>query len=140
MQTHNADNERIKRRYLNYLRDAKRYSESSLDGVTKALHRFDSYGKFRDFRKFHIEQAVAFKRHLEGQTNERTGKPLSKSTLNATMGALRGFFGWLAGQHGYRRRLSYSDAEYFNLSEKDVRIAKAVREQPIATVDQVRLT
>jgi integrase/recombinase XerD len=138
MQTHNADNERIKRRYLTYLRDAKRYSESSLDGVNKALHRFDSYGKFRDFRKFHIEQAVAFKRHLEGQTNERTGKPLSKATLHATMGALRGFFVWLAGQHGYRRRLSYSDAEYFNLSEKDVRIAKAVREQPIGTVDQVR--
>jgi hypothetical protein len=34
---HNAENERLKRKYFAYLKEAKRYSESSLDEVAKAL-------------------------------------------------------------------------------------------------------
>ena len=51
MKTYDAQNERIKRRYLTFLKEAKRFSESSLDGVAKAIHRFESYTKFRDFRQ-----------------------------------------------------------------------------------------
>src|SRR5216683_640475 len=108
MPTHNANNERIKRRYFAFLKEAKRYSESSLDGVAKALHRFESYTHFRDFRSFHIEQAAAFKRRLAEQVNDRTGERLSKATLYSTLTALRNFFHWLAGQPGFRSRLSYS--------------------------------
>lgn len=38
--THNAENERIKRRYFAYLKEAKRYSEPTVDAVAKALARF----------------------------------------------------------------------------------------------------
>jgi integrase len=138
MQKHNPVNERIKRRYITYLREAQRYSAPSLDTALKAIHRFESYGKFRDFKAFHIQQAVAFKQHLAEQTNARTGEPLSKATLYATTAALRKFFIWLAGQPGYRSHFSYSDAEFFNLSEKDVRVAKASREQPVPTIEQIR--
>ena len=34
-------------------------------------------------------------------TNERTGKPLSASTVHATLAALKAFFVWLADQRGY---------------------------------------
>jgi len=51
---------------------------------------------------------------------------------------LRDFFFWLAGQPGYKARLQYSDAEYFNLSDKDVRVATAHRERPSPTLEQVR--
>jgi integrase/recombinase XerD len=61
MKTHSPENERIKRQYFSYLKEAKRCSESSLDGVAKALHGFESYTKYRDFRDFHIGQAVGFK-------------------------------------------------------------------------------
>jgi integrase/recombinase XerD len=44
----------------------------------------------------------------------------------------------LAGQSGYRSRLNYADADYFNLSEKDTRIAKAPREHRVPTIEQVR--
>lgn len=50
--------------------------------------------------------------------------------------ALRNFFHWLAGRPGYRSRLSYSDADYFNLSEKETRIAKAHRDQRVPTIAQ----
>jgi len=48
----------------------------------------------------------------------RTKDCLSKATLCATLSALKRFFIWLAGQPGYKSRISYSDAEYFNLSAK----------------------
>lgn len=85
MSTHNANNERIKRRYFSYLKEAKRHSELTLDATAKALNRFEVYTKYRDFKTFHFEQAIAFKRHLAGQKNQRTGENLSKSTLHATL-------------------------------------------------------
>ncbi|MGP0058436.1 MAG: tyrosine-type recombinase/integrase [Beijerinckiaceae bacterium] len=138
MKTHHPANERIKRDYFTYLKEARRYSETSLDGVAAALHRFEVYTKFRDFKAFHIQQAVAFKAHLAEQLSTKTGERLSKASLYATLRALKTFFIWLAGQPGYRSRLAYADAEYFNLSEKDTRVAKARREQHIPTLEQIR--
>jgi integrase len=137
MTKHNAANERIKRNYFVYLREARRRNDASIDGVATALVRFESATGHRDFGKFHREQAVAFKRRLDQHTALRTGQRLSRATVNSTLAALRSFFIWLADQPGYKRRISYSDADYFNLSEKDVRIAKAVREKPFPTVQQV---
>jgi integrase len=134
---YNAENERLKRRYFAYLKEAKRYSESSLDEVAKALHRFEAYTKFRDLRKFHIEQAIAFKRVLADQRNVRTDQLLSKATQQRTLAVLKAFFHWLAGQPGFRSRLSYADADYFSLSEKDLRIAKTNTEQRFPTLEQV---
>lgn len=137
MRKFNAENERLKRRYFTYLREAQRYDEASVDAVAKALSRFESYSKYRDFKLFNINLAVAFKRHLAGERNARTGEALSKSTLHHTLTALRNFFHWLAGQPGFRARLSYEDANYFNLSEKDVRVAQAQREPRSPTLEQV---
>ena len=86
----------------------------------------------------HSEQAIAFKRYLAEQTALRSGEKLSKATLHATLKQLRAFFFWLAGQPGYKARLQYSDADYFNLSEKDIRIATAQRERKAPTLDQVK--
>lgn len=140
MTNHNAQNERLKRSYLVYLKEAKRHDGSTLDGVAKAIHRFETYTKFKDFRSFRIEQAVGFKHHMAGLANLRTGKPLSKATLNQTLNALRNFFRWLAGRPGFRSRLSYLDADYFNLSEKETRIATAHRQGPVPTLDQIHFT
>lgn len=64
MTKHNANNERMKRKYFTYLKEAKRYSEATLDATAKALDRFEAYTNHRDFTFFHFQQAIAFKRHL----------------------------------------------------------------------------
>ncbi len=135
---HNANNERIKRKYFIFLKDAKRQSEASVDAVAKSVSRFESYTKFKDFKAFHFEQAVAFKKHLAQQTNQQTGKKLSKATLNSTLRQLKTFFQWLAMQSGYKSRLNYTDMEYFNLSEKEVRISTARRKTAVPTLEQVK--
>ena len=113
MIAHNPENERIKRRYLIYMREARQQGEASLDGIAKALSRFETYTKHVGFRQFHTEQAVAFKRYLAKQLNERTGKPLSEATQHHTLEELRAFFRWLVDQRGFRSRISYTEAEYF---------------------------
>lgn len=134
---HNANNERIKHDYFLYLKQARRQSEASIDAVAKALDRFESYNKYRDFKVFHIKQAVAFKAHLADQISQQTGRPLSKATLHSTLNALRNFFVWLAGQPGFKTRLTYSDADYFNLSAKETRIATTHRERSVPTMEQI---
>jgi hypothetical protein len=112
----NPDNERIKRSYLGHLKDARGFSESTLDKAEEAIHRFESYTKFKDFRIFHIEQAKGFKQHLCDQQNPRTKKPLSHGTVYSMLNALKAFFVWLASQPGFKSRISYTDADYFSPS------------------------
>ena len=138
MAAHNSNNERIKRQYFAYLKEAKRHSEATIDAVAKALSLFEADTKLRDFKAFHVEQAVAFKRRLAMQRSARSAHTLSKATIYATVAHLKRFFQWLAGQPGYKSRLRYSDAEYFNLSEKDTRVATARREQSFPTIEQVK--
>ena len=80
MTKYNPDNERIKRKYLTFLKEAKQHSEPTLDAATKALHRFETYSGFRDFKKFHFEQAIAFKKHLAKQKGEKSGRPAQTET------------------------------------------------------------
>jgi len=44
----------------------------------------------------------------------------------------------LAREPGYKSRIQYSDAEYFNLSDKDTRIATAKRHQKVPTMEQIK--
>ena len=137
MSKHNAENERIKRLYFRHLKDARGLSEASIDAAAKAIHRFESSTDFRSFKKFHIEQVIAFQRRLDEATTVREGKPLSKATALQTLNAIRAFILWLADQPGYRSRIRYSDAAYFRLSEKDTRIAKAPLGRPVPSPEQI---
>ena len=138
MTKHNAENERIKRKYFAYLKEAIRNSEATVDAAAKALARFEAHTKYKDFKAFHYEQAIAFKNHLAEQKGQQSGEKLSKATLHTTLTQLKRFFQWLAWQPGYKSRLQYSDAEYFNLSEKDARIATTQREQKVPTLEQIK--
>jgi len=107
-----------------------------VDASAKALDRFEVYTKHRDFRAFRVEQAIGFKRYLRAE-GQRSGMVLSKATLHSTLTQLKRFFQWLASQPGFKSRFRYTDAEYFNASEKDARIATARREQNVPTLEQI---
>ena len=137
MRKHHPANERIKRTYFTFLKEAKRHSEPTVDAAAKALNRFEVYTRFWDFKTFHFNQAIAFKKNLAEQRGRQSGEKLSKATLHATLTQLKRFFQWLAWQPGYKSRFQYSDAEYFNLSDKDTRVATAQREQKVPTLEQI---
>lgn len=134
----NPENERIKRRYLIWLGEAKRCDPATIDKAAAAILKFENSTDYRSFKRFNIEHAIAFKRQLAKLRHERTGAPLSKATIDSTLRAVKAFFLWLADQAGYRSRIRHSDADYFNLSAKDVRVAHAERETPFPTLAQCR--
>lgn len=126
MRKFNAENERIKRRYVNYLREARGQDEKSLDKVRAALVKFEECTKFKPFKAFHIEQARQFKDSLS-RAKTASGKPLALTTTDATLRLVKGFFHWLAGQQGFKKVLSYADVEYFNNNRNDARAAHTQR-------------
>lgn len=138
MRKHHPENERIKHRYLIYLREAKRLSEASVDSAAASIAAFEVSTGYTDFKRFKIDQARRFKTRLSEAVNEKTGKPLSKATVHSRLMAVKAFFIWLADKPGYRSRISFSDAEYFNPAAQDSRIASAMREQAAPTIEQIR--
>lgn len=137
MAKHNAANERIKREYFGFLREAKGRDEATIDRAAMALARFEDSTGRKDFRKFHREQAIAFKRRLGDALNAATGEKLSKATVTSILRDLKTFFEWLSREPGYRSKLQYSDADYFSPSAKDAAIARAPREKAVPTGEQV---
>ena len=138
MTKYSAANERIKREYFAYLKEAKGRDDATIDGVAKSLARFEESTKARDFKRFHREQAKAFKAAPAKAVNVRTGERISKATMNSTLRDLRAFFFWLAHLPGFKTHIAYADADYFNLSDKDVAVARAKREKRVPTLAQVR--
>jgi integrase/recombinase XerD len=132
------ENERIKRRYLQFLREAKRADLATVDKAADAILRFERSTGFKPFKRFHIEHAIRFKAQLSEANSATTGRPLSKATIDGTLRTVKAFILWLAGQPGYRSRIAYADSEYFNLNAKDVRIAHAERDVAFPTMEQCR--
>lgn len=135
MRKYCEENERIKRQFLTYLKNAKGQDQKSLDKVAAALIKFERSTKFKSFKRFHIEQAGTFKTYLDGLKNRKTGKPLSLATNDATLRMVKEFFRWLAGQPGYKSRISYADVEYFNNNAKNARAAHAERDIPYPSIE-----
>lgn len=76
MTKYNPRNERIKHEYFRYLAEADGKSPATIDGIRKAILRFEQENGFKDFGTFNREQAIAFKRKLSDTKAARSGKPL----------------------------------------------------------------
>jgi integrase len=134
----NPKNERLKHAYAAYLQEAKRMTPESAEDALATIALFETSTGGKDFARFHIEQAKRFKR-LQGEAiNRKTGKPISKATVHSRLMAMKAFFIWLAGQPGFRSRITYSDCDYFNPSANDARIAAYRRDVAGPSFDQIR--
>ena len=79
MRNYNPKNERLKKEYFRYLKEADRKAQSTIDAVRKAILRYEVYTGLKDFATFNKEQAVGFKKHLARTKAERSGEPVAKS-------------------------------------------------------------
>lgn len=132
----NAENERTKRRYLDWLRDADGKDEKTLDQVASSLHDFEMALGCKPFKAFHRDWGRRYKRHLEKARHHRTKAPLSLATRDARLRHVKAFFKWLAYQPGFKSRISSTDVEYFNNNAKDARAAHAQRPKRFPSLEQ----
>ena len=138
MTKYNPKNERIKHEYCRYLAEADGKSLSTIDGIRKSILRFEETNKLKDFSTFHREQAIAFKKRLSETKAERTGKLMSIATVFSTLNHLKAFFKWLAQQPGYKSKIHIPDINYFSLTDKENRAAKASKLKKYPTLEQIR--
>ena len=130
------ENEAVKRRYVLFLEAAEGLQGSTVDAALRAIERFELSTRNKPFKKFHIEQARAFRASLPREAGA-DGNPLSAATITSTLKRLRHFFGWLSTEPGYRSKLKPSDAAYFTPTEQDRRIAGAKRPARVPTLDEI---
>jgi integrase len=134
----NIENERRKRKYFEWLRNAKGLSPTTIKGVEKAIWEWEDFTKTADFRQFNENTAIAFKQDLLQRKNNRSGKTLALSTCLHYLNALSEFFLWLSGQPGYKSKITPDKVAYLKLDRKQSKIASesAVVEYP--SLEQVK--
>lgn len=137
---YNPKNERIKRAYFELLKQADQMADATVDGVRKAILRFEEFTQFADFGTFNQQQAIEFKKAISKQLGVRTGKPLSAATVYSTTQAIQEFLRWLSREAGYKSKIHPPDIRYLNLSRKDVAIATASRTKRVPTMEQINAT
>ncbi|MEL7028316.1 MAG: tyrosine-type recombinase/integrase [Pseudomonadota bacterium] len=131
-----AANERVKHAYLKHMRDARGRSERTVDQIAAAIDGFEQFTNHRDFKHFKADNARDWKAELLEEPSEVTGTPLALSAARTRLRAVRDFFLWLSREPGYRK-LDARDADYFNLSARDERIARTAQERPAPTREEV---
>lgn len=138
MQRQNPENERIKRKFFVHLEGPKGRDPKTIQKHADAISWFEKSTGHMSFKKFHIDQAVKFRKQLQASTNKRTGKPLSASTMDGQVRMLKAFFLWLSEQQGYKSRINHIDIDYFNLSRAERRIVHTTKRKQIATIAQCK--
>ncbi len=134
---YNPQNELIKSKFFGMLENAKGRDPKTVDSYVKAIHEFEVYSNFIDFKKFNTKMAVGFKEYLSAKKNKRTGQNISKSYLQHYTSQIREFFEWLSRQKGYEKYIQYDDAQYFTLTRNNRNRARATNYQESYTIEEI---
>jgi integrase/recombinase XerD len=119
----NLQNERIKRRYFDWLKEAEGLANSTIEKVERSIILWEDFTQMDDFRNFNSTAAKAFKKWLSERKNQNTSQPISLTTRHHYLICLSDFFKWLSGQQGYKSRISTDDIAYLKLDKKETKIA-----------------
>lgn len=134
----NPKNDRTKREYLIWLKEAKQRSAATVEQARHAIDRLESYTGFKDFGTFNKDQAMGFKHALLESKAQRSDKPISISTAHHTLQAIKEFLAWLHGRDEYRRRIIPANIAYLNLTTGEERQAHATGQKKYATLEEYR--
>lgn len=134
----NPQNDRAKRDYLIWLKEAKQRSPATVEQVRHAIDRLEIYTGFKDFGSFNKEQAIGFKTALLNMKARQSGNPVSLATVHHVLQAIKDFLAWLHGQPKYRRRVTLADIAYLNLTTGEERQAHAAGPKVYASLDDYR--
>jgi integrase/recombinase XerD len=131
-------NEGVKRRYLHWMKEAKGFSDKSIDSIEKALWKYEEFTKQEDYCLFSSKRANQFKQFLKINVNKRSKITLGVTSQYHYLRHVKRFFTWLSGQPGYKSRVSADDALYLDLSQKQRRQATTTKSQRYPTLEQVK--
>ncbi len=116
---YNLENEKIKREFVNYLKEVEGAAEATIDCYIRAVNKYEELLNFQDFRKFNKSSAILFKKHIRDL--KWRGGPISPLTLRTYFIHIHKFFKWLMLQPGYKNHIKANEISYLkpnNFEEK----------------------
>jgi integrase len=117
----NIKNERVKRKFFTWLKEAEGLCDSTINGIDKAILLYEDFTKRADFTSLKPDKAIGFKKWLAKRKFK--GKQISVPTFHSYLRCLRRFFSWLSWQPSYKSKITPDVVGYLKMSEKDERIA-----------------
>ena len=131
----NVKNERVKRQFFKYLKEAFGLCKSTIVNIEKAILDYEDFTKKADFSTFNPDKAIKFKEWL----NKRKfrGKTISLSTQHTYLRYLRKFFSWLSQEPGYKSKINPDSVDYFKVSGKEKRVATQSTPRKYPTLEDV---
>jgi len=130
-------NEKVKRKFLDFCRESKGFSEKTIKVKERALWKYDEFTKNQDYKKFNSETAKGFKKWLATSNKHNSNAPLDITTQFHILRNLKEFFMWLSQQSGYKSRIKIDDVSYLRLSREDTRKATTSKQPDYPSLDYV---
>lgn len=122
---HNPNNEIVKRRFFEQLEHVRNGKDpKTVDQYIKAIHEFEVFTGFKDFKMFNTDWAIEFKDYLGDKFNKRTGEPISKSFYFHYLSYVREFFAWLISNEKGYKKIKLRAVEYLYSTRNDKNKAK----------------
>ncbi len=132
-------NEQIKREFLEHLKGAEGFAESSVNAFAEAIDKWQTFTNADDFENFNNSKAIAFRDWLKlKETKTKSGK-LSITTQYNYLRRVKKFFKWLSREPGYKSKILKNDVEFLRLSKGDTRIAQQGTTRQMPTFEEVKI-
>jgi len=132
----NIKNEKIKRSFFSWLKEANGNCDSTIGKIENAVVLYEEFTKYAEFNTFSPDKAVEFKKWLRLRKHKENS--ISLVTYHAYLRSLRKFFTWLCSQPGYKSKINTATIQYLNISEKEERIATQQNIREFPQLDYVR--
>lgn len=123
---YNADNEVVKYNFLKHLehtQDGK--DQKTVKQFANAIFEFEFANGFKDFRKYNLDWAIAFKDHLNDKRNKQTGQNISKSYLLHYVSHVRQFLFWIQDNVKEYAKIKKTDIDYMHVRRNEKNQARA---------------
>lgn len=121
MRKPNSKNERVKRAFFSWLKEADGCCESTVNNVEKAILLYEDFTRRADFSKFRPDTAIKYKKWLKERTYR--GRTIALSTCRSYLKHLQKFLMWLSRQRGYKQKIKTEAVDYLKLTNKEEQIA-----------------
>lgn len=132
------ENEQRKREFIEYLKGAKGFAESSVNDFAEAVYQWQVFTENEDFANFDKSKALAFRDWLKSRKANTEAGTISLSAQYSYLRRVKKFFEWLSRQPIYRSKILKNDVEFLGLSKGDSRIARQGTTKQTPTFEEAK--
>ena len=132
-------NEQLKRRFYEWLKASKGFSEETIKCYEKAIWLWEDFTNKADFGGFNKTMAGAFSDWLRNKKKINSQENISISYCYDILRFLKAFFEWLSKQTGYKSKINQTAIDFLNLTRKEVREATQPKSVKYPVLEEIRM-